>query len=144
MNIVIACDHAGLKLKQKLVSWLEKQGINVFDAGAKTFEAQDSYVDHAKHAIEHYVANCNKQTDFLFLICGSGVGMSIVANRNSDIRAVLALSKKQAVEARMHNNANCLCLGARNTTLFCAKRIAKAFLATKFLGGKHLERINSI
>lgn len=144
MKIVIACDHAGFELKQKIVKWVKKQNIQVFDAGADHIDPQDSYVDHAKKAIEYYLANCDTQKDFLILICGSGVGMSIVANRHQKIRAVLALSKRQAVQARMHNNANCLCLGARNTTFFASKRIAKAFFETNFLGGKYLTRLNSI
>jgi ribose 5-phosphate isomerase B len=139
--IFLASDHAGFELKQKLASWLKKENIDFFDCGASEFDALDSYVLHAKNAIEKF----NETTDSkLILICGSGVGMSIVANRNSKIRAVLCLSPKQAVQARKHNNANCLCLGARNTSFFTSKRIIKKFLSTDFLGGKYQDRLNDI
>lgn len=142
--IVLGCDHAGFLLKERLKKWLLKKDIRFVDVGAENIDLQDSYVLYAKNAVEYFVNSCDKNTDKLILICGSGVGMNIVANRNSDIRAVLALSKKQAIQAREHNDANCLCLGARNTNLFGAKRIVKAFLNTNFLQGKYLDRIKSI
>ena len=142
--IVLGCDHAGFLLKERLKKWLFKNGEKVFDAGAELFDVQDSYVLHGKNAVEYFLKNCDKNQDKLVLICGSGVGMSIVANRNENIRAVLAYAKKQAKQAREHNNANCLCLGARNTSFLKAKSIANTFLKTEFLGGKYLERINSI
>lgn len=141
--IYIACDHAGFNLKQKLVTWFDKSNIKFVDFGATTFNAQDSYVDYAKNAIEQF--NCKKNTeDKLILICGSGVGMSIVANRNNGIRAVLAYNNKQVYQARQHNNCNCLCIGARNTCLYNAKKMIKTFLSTEFLGGKYQQRIDSI
>ena len=142
--IVLGSDHAGFELKEKLKKWFEKNNIQFFDVGAKQIDGQDSYVDYAKNGVEYFVKNCNKEKDKLVLICGSGVGMSIVANRHSEIRAVLAYSKKQAVQARQHNDCNCLCLGARNTTIFFAKQIVKAFLKTDFLQGKYLDRIKTI
>lgn len=141
--IYISCDHAGFDLKQKLVRWFEKTGLNYVDFGAKTYNQLDSYVDYAKLALNEFVDKKNIE-DRLVLICGSGVGMSIVANRNKNIRAVLAYSNKQVFQARQHNDANCLCIGARNTSFLKSKKFVKTFLTTEFLGGKHLERINSI
>ena len=141
--IVIASDHAGYNLKNKVKVWLKKQGQDVFDAGADKFDDQDSYVDYAKSAINHFSKSA-KADDKLILICGSGVGMSIVANRHKNIRAVLAYSTKQVIQGRKHNNANCLCVGARNTCFLKTKHLIKKFLQTEFLGGKYQKRIDSI
>ena len=141
--IYISCDHAGFYLKQRLVKWFEKTGLNYVDFGAKTYNQLDSYVDYAKLALNEFVDKKNVE-DKLVLICGSGVGMNIVANRNKNIRAVLAYNNKQVFQARQHNDANCLCIGARNTGFLKSKKFIKTFLTTEFLGGKHLDRINSI
>ena len=140
---IVASDHAGFELKERLKKWFDKKHFNYYDCGANNFEKDDSYVEYAKKAIEYYEKN-KKENDFLILICGSGVGMNIVANRNPNIRAVLAQTAKQAEQARAHNNSNCLCLGARNICLFKARRIIIKFLKTNFLGGKYLQRINKI
>ena len=142
--IIIASDHAGFGLKNKIKHWFDKNNIQHFDAGADNFKESDSYVDYAKKAVEYFIKNCNKDVDKLLLVCGSGVGMSIVANRFAGIRAVLAYSSKQAKQGRQHNNCNCLCLGARNTCFIKSKCIIKTFLKTEFFAGKHLDRINSI
>ena len=142
--IILASDHAGFLLKEKIKRWLTKTGNQFFDCGAENLDIDDSYVDYAKKGIDYYLKNCDIQNDKLILICGSGVGMSIVANRNPQIFAVLAQTKKQAKQAREHNNANCLCLGARNVCFCSTKRMIKTFLATSFLGGKYLDRMNSI
>lgn len=141
--IYVACDHAGFELKQNLVKWFENINLKYVDFGAKNFDKTDSYVDYAKLAINEFVSKKNAE-DKLLLICGSGVGMSIVANRNANIRAVLAYTNKQVYQSRVHNDANCLCIGARNTKLLKAKKLIKTFLTTEFLGGKYLERINNI
>lgn len=142
--IIIASDHAGFELKEKIKKYLTSKKIYFFDAGATNFEQTDSYVDYGKKAIKYFLENCDPKDDKIFLICGSGVGMSIVANRNPEIRAVLAYSTKQAKQSRQHNNSNCLCIGARNTSFEKAKRILNMFLKTEFLGGKYQDRINSI
>lgn len=142
--IVLACDHAGLKLKTQLKKWFEKQKIEVFDCGAMQFDGMDSYVDYAKKALLFFEQLQDKSNAKILLVCGSGVGMSIVANRNKNIRAVLAQTPRQAKQARMHNDCNCLCLGARNVSFFRAKKIAKQFLQSEFLGGKYLQRLNCI
>lgn len=143
--IIIASDHAGLILKNKIVKWLTKNNLEVEDVGANSFDTSDSFVSFAKLAIDHFVKLNNSEKDnYLILVCGSGVGMNIVANRNKSINAVLATTKKQAIQGREHNNCNCLCLGARNTSFSVAKSIINSFLKTEFLGGKYLTRMNSI
>lgn len=142
--IVLASDHAGFNHKEKLKQYFLKNNIEFFDAGAIKLDNQDSYVVYAKGAIEYYINNCDEKKDKIILICGSGIGMSIVANRNKKIRAVLAYSPKQAEQGRQHNDCNCLCLGARNTKFFKTKSIILKFLNTQFLGGKHAERIKTL
>ena len=141
--IIIACDHAGLKYKLKLIEFLQKQGEAVKDMGAMVFDESDSYTHYAYLACEEFSERV-KENNTLILICGSGVGMSICANRYKEIRAVNTESVKKARLARQHNNANCLCLGARLISLTKAKRIIKAFMAEKFLGGKHEKRVNEL
>lgn len=138
--IIIACDHAGFKYKNKLIEFLQKQGHAVKDMGATIFNEQDSYIDFAQSACEEFVGRI-KENNTLILICGSGVGMSICANRYKEIRAVNPLSVKMAKLSRLHNNTNCLCLGARLLSFGKVKRIVRAFLNEKFLGGKHEGRV---
>lgn len=142
--VVLASDHAGYELKKKLKKYFSKKNIEFFDVGALEYDANDSYVMYGKNAVDYFLKNKSSEDDKLILVCGSGVGMSIVANRNKEIRAVLCVCSKQAVQAREHNDANCLCIGARNTCFCRAKRIVNKFLTTTFLGGKHFERIKSI
>lgn len=142
--LVLASDHAGFELKEKLKKYFSKKNIEFFDVGALEYDANDSYVMYGKNAIDYYIKNCDISKDRLILVCGSGIGMSIVANRNKDIRAVLCANAKQAVQAREHNDCNCLCIGARNTCFCSAKKIINKFMAVQFLAGKHLERIKSI
>ena len=142
--IIISNDHAGIDLKNSFVEYFEPKNINFVDFGAKVLEPNDSFVDYAKSAIEYFVSNCDTEKDVLLLICGSGVGMSIVANRNPQIRAVLCFNKIQAEQGRLHNNCNCLCLGERNTDFESAKEIFETFVSTNFLGGKYKDRIDKI
>ena len=142
--LVLASDHAGFNLKEKIKKYFSKKNIQFFDVGTLEYDKDDSYVMYGKNAIDYFLKNKTDDEDKLILICGSGVGMSIVANRNKNIRAVLALCAKQAVMARQHNDCNCLCLGARNTCYCYAKRIINKFIETKFLAGKHKDRIESI
>ena len=142
--VILGSDHAGFKYKQKILEYLQKQGVAVKDVGPMVYNAQDSYVDYATKACEEYVLREDKDNAKIILICGSGVGMALCANKTKGIRAVNAIYKKQAVLARLHNNANCLCLGARLTGIIKTKQIIKAFLNTEFLGGKHEERVKAI
>ncbi len=142
--IIIACDHAGFNYKLKLIEFLEKQGHAIKDMGALIFDESDSYIEYGTKACEEFCAREKEENNTLILICGSGVGMSIVANRFNKIRAVNPESVKKAKLAKQHNNANCLCLGARLMGLGKAKKIIKAFLGENFLGGKHEQRVKCL
>ncbi len=139
--IIFASDHAGYELKELLKNFFSKEGIAFRDAGTDS-AVSCNYAEFGARAAE-YVSlqpdNCKA-----VLICGSGVGMSIVANKFKNVRAVLAASEDIAVMSRKHNNTNVLCLGARYTDFESAKRIVLAWLKTDFEGGRHQQRIEYI
>lgn len=139
MKIVMCADHAGFELKEQLKSFL-KDNYDIVDVGATNVDNNDSYVDYAKKANKLVVEN----NCFGIYVCGSGVGMCIVANKQRGIRAVMPASVELTEKSRQHNNANVLCLGARFMTLDDAKKIIEKFLSTTFLGGKYQDRLNSI
>lgn len=136
----VACDHAGLELKQALVFELQKRGIAVRDFGTAT-PASCDYPDFA-HAVGNAIAN--QEIDRALLVCGTGVGMSIAANRHPAVRAVVCSEPLSARMARQHNDANVLCLGARVIGPGTALDIVDAFLAAEFEGGRHAARVAKI
>ena len=137
--IILASDHAGFELKEYLKKYFTKNKIDFIDAGALIYDANDDYPDIIKSAVKQVLNDSSNRGVF---ICGSGVGVSMVANRFKGIRAVLAQDTQVAEMARMHNDANVLCLGARNICNRRATNIINTFLATNFLGGKHQRRID--
>lgn len=138
-TVYIGSDHAGLALKQTLAGALGGAGWSVEDVGAYTKESCD-YPD-----IAHTVCTRVLETrSFGILVCGTGIGMSMTANRHQGIRAALCTHEFHARAAREHNNANVLCLGERVTAPGLAAELAKIFLATEFEGGRHLRRIEKI
>ena len=137
--IILASDHAGFELKEYLKKYFTKNKIDFIDAGALIYDANDDYPDIIKSAVKQVLKDSSNRGVF---ICGSGVGVSMVANRFKGIRAVLAQDTQVAEMARMHNDANVLCLGARNICNRRATNIINTFLATNFLGGKHQRRID--
>ena len=137
--LILASDHAGIELKNHIKDWCVKNNIEHKDIGPNEYDRLDSYVDYAKKAVKEY-----KDGDSICLCCGSGVGMSIVANRNKSIRAVLAYSSKIVQKAVEHNNANCICLGQNFISQRKAVKYIKLFLNTNFAGGRHEERIKNI
>lgn len=139
MKIVLCSDHAGFNLKQSLKKWLTLQH-EVLDAGADVLEKLDSYVTYAKKANKLVTQN---QCLGIY-ICGSGVGMSIVANRQNGIRAAVCYDKHIANLAKKHNNINVLCLGANFVDYENAKQIVSTFLQTDFEGGRHKCRVEDI
>ncbi|GAB4063644.1 ribose 5-phosphate isomerase B [Uliginosibacterium sediminicola] len=136
----IASDHAGLELKRVLIAELEKRGIALRDFGTTTGEACD-YPDFA-HAVGGAIAT--GEIERAILVCGTGVGMSIAANRHAAVRAVVCSEALSARMSRQHNDANVLCIGARIVDAGTALDIVGAFLGTAFEGGRHAGRVAKI
>ncbi|MEO7319877.1 MAG: ribose 5-phosphate isomerase B, partial [Chthoniobacteraceae bacterium] len=140
LHVAIGSDHAGLDLKQAVLSYLSKRGENVGDFGATSKESVD-YNDYAELVCQEVIAG---RADFGVLMCGSGIGMSIMANRHPQIRAALIANPADAAVTRQHNDANVLCMGARNVNPPDVARIVEAFLTAKFEGGRHERRVNKL
>ncbi|MCK5785888.1 MAG: ribose 5-phosphate isomerase B [Candidatus Sabulitectum sp.] len=136
MKIVLASDHAGFSLKEQLVSLLESQGHQVTDLGPFSTESVD-YTDYAQALCRSVLEG---KAERGILVCNSGVGMSIAANRFKGIRAALCLFPRMAYYARRHNDANVLALGGGATGLFLASEIVEVFLSEEFEGGRHKRR----
>jgi len=139
MNIAIGSDHRGLDYKKYVIGWITDMGYSYKDFGSYTAAAVD-YPDIAK-AVGEAVAK--SEFDSGILICGTGIGMSIAANKVKGIRAGLAVNEFMAVRSRQHNNANILCLGAENDESQLAQMV-KAFLTTEFEGGRHQTRVDEM
>ena len=137
-SLPLASDHAGLPLKLALKEALEAEGHTIHDLGTHGPESVD-YPDFAAKVAE---AVASGQAPFGILVCGSGIGMSIVANRFPGVRAALCHSEEAARLARRHNDANVLALGARMIDAETALRIVAVFLATTFEGGRHQLRLD--
>ncbi|MDQ8024039.1 MAG: ribose 5-phosphate isomerase B [Moraxellaceae bacterium] len=136
----LASDHAGLELKRALLTELEKRGIAVRDFGTHSSESCD-YPDFAHATARAIEAG---EIDCAILVCGTGVGMSIAANRHAAVRAVVCSEPLSARMSRQHNNANVLCLGARVVGTGTAIDIVEAFLGAAFEGGRHAGRVARI
>jgi ribose 5-phosphate isomerase B len=138
-SVVIASDHAGFLMKEKVKFFLNKSKIKSLDLGTFSEERVD-YPDYAKKL----ALLVKKKTSFGILICGSGIGVSIAANRFKKVRAAVCYNQKSASLARKHNNANVLCLGARLISLKNAQKIVYTFISTKFEGGRHINRLKKL
>ena len=134
--LYIASDHAGLHLKSALVEYLSTVGFQAEDVGTYSGESCD-YPDFAHRLCQKVLETGGKG----ILICGTGIGMSIAANRHEGIRAALCTHEFHAEATRAHNNANVLCLGERITAPGLACLLARIFLTTEFEGGRHAGRI---
>lgn len=139
MKISIGSDHAGFKLKEALVAYLAKKH-QVLDMGTYS----DDSVDYPDYAFTVSKQVADREVDFGILICYTGIGMSISANKVKGIRAALVLNVESAKLTREHNNANVLCLAAKDTPLDLAKQIVDTFLNTAFLGERHKRRVDKI
>ena len=137
MRISIGCDHAARSLKLEIVEHLKQKNIIVIDQGTHTDESTD-YPIYAKRVSKDIQDN---KADFGILICGTGVGMSIAANKQKGIRAVVTSDTFSARASREHNNANVLCFGARVVGSGLAKQIVDEFLSTTYEGGRHDNRV---
>ncbi len=140
MRILIGGDHAGFELKEGLKGHLIEQGVEVVDVGTGSLDSVD-YPDYA-HAVATGVVN--GEADLGILICGSGNGVNMTANKHKGVRSALAWSPEIAALARQHNNANVLALPARFVTAREAIAISDAFLAAQFEGGRHQRRSDKI
>ena len=140
IKIAIGCDHAAFEEKEKLKYFLRQKGYEILDVGTNSSDS----VDYPKFG--HSVANMvvNKIADKGIVICGSGIGISIAANKVKGIRAALCTSCEHAEMSRKHNDANILALGARMTDYELLESISTVWLDTEFEGGRHLKRINMI
>jgi ribose 5-phosphate isomerase B len=139
-KICISSDHAGYKTKEFLKEHLIKSKISTIDLGP-FFEKSVDYPDYAKK-VSNRVSK--RKSDVGILVCGSGTGMAISANKTKGIRAAVGYNIKSTQLSRQHNNANVLCLGSRLTKKKDIKKIIKIFLNTKFEGGRHKRRVKKI
>jgi len=139
-KIAVGADHAGWELKNKIKAHLEEQGYEVDDRGTGSGESVD-YPDFARSVREEVA---DKQANVGILVCGSGIGMAIAANKVPGIRAANVASENEAQLSREHNNANVLTLGARILDEQKALSIVDTFLNTDFAGGRHQGRIDKI
>ena len=139
-KIFLASDHAGFELKQTIRNFLIKKGKKIMDLGTKNANSVD-YPDYA-----HLLARKMKKDkdNFGILVCGSGIGMNMTANKHKNIRAALCYNVRTAKLSRKHNNANVITVGSRLTKKNVALQCIKAFLNTKFEGGRHLRRVKKI
>jgi len=139
-NVILASDHAGFRLKETIKRFLIKKRNKVLDLGTNSSDSVD-YPDYAHRLSNKMKKNKNQ---FGVLICGSGIGMDITANRHKNIRAALCYNTKSAKLSRQHNNANVMTIGARLTKKNVALQCVDTFLKTNFKGGRHLRRIKKI
>ena len=139
-KIALGCDHGGFNYKNKIIKYLEYKGYETIDVGTYTQESCD-YPEIA-HKVAKLVAT--KEAEKGILICGSGIGMSIAANKTKGIRAALCTETTSARLSREHNNSNILCMGERLIGETMALEIVETWLNTEFSGGRHQHRIDLI
>ena len=139
-NIILASDHAGFKLKEEIKKFLIKKRKKIMDLGTDSHSSVD-YPDFA-HGLAKKIKNDSKLLGIL--VCGSGIGMDIVANKHKNIRAALCYSVKSTRLSREHNNANVMAIGARLTKKKVALKCVSTFIKTNFKGGRHLRRVRKI
>ena len=139
-KICISSDHAGYKLKEQIKNFLIRQNIFIIDLGPVELKSVD-YPDYAKKLARRI---SSKKSDIGVLVCGSGTGMAISANKIKGIRAAVCYNAKSTRLSREHNNANIIALGSRLTKKQDAMKLIKIFINTKFQGGRHLRRVKKI
>ena len=139
-TVCIASDHAGYKLKEYIKNYLIDKNLSIFDIGPFNDRSVD-YPDYAKK-LGHRIKS--KKSDVGILICGSGTGMAISANKIKSIRAAVCYNLKSTRLSRQHNNANIISLGSRLINKKLSFKLVEIFLNTKFEGGRHLKRIKKI
>jgi ribose 5-phosphate isomerase B len=140
-KILIGSDHAGFELKAELVEFLQSKGFNIEDVGCFNTESCD--YPHIANVVASFV-NENPTDNIGILICGTGIGMTMAANRYKNVRAALVNSVYMAEMSRKHGDCNVISLGARTNTLTEAKVFLEVFLTTPFEGGRHARRIEKL
>lgn len=140
MKVSIGSDHAGYHLKEDLKSWLTAAGYEVVDHGTSS----DESVDYPDYALAVSRAVARRESDRGLLVCGTGIGMAIVANKVRGARAAVVGEILSARLSRQHNDANILCLGARIIGPDQARECLSAFLTTEYQGGRHQRRLDKI
>ena len=139
-KICIASDHGGYNLKESIKDLLIEKNVSIIDLGPFENKTVD-YPDYAKKIANRIKA---KKSDVGILVCGSGTGMAISANKIKSIRAAVCYNAKSTRLSRQHNNANIITLGSRLTKKSLSLKLVEIFLKTKFEGGRHLKRVNKI
>ena len=141
MKIAIGCDHAGYNLKEKVKEYLiDKQSFEILDIGTYSSDS----VDYPSFGHKVGIEVAEKKVDSGIVICGSGIGISIAANKINGVRAALCTSEDHAEMSRKHNDANILALGSRMTNYEDIIMIINVWFNTTFEGGRHLDRINKL
>ena len=139
-KICVASDHAGFQLKEAIKNFLINKNISIIDLGPINDNSVD-YPDYAKKVSNRVKS---RKSDIGILVCGSGTGMAISANKTKKIRAAVCYNLKSTRLSRQHNNANIIAIGSRLTKKSTALKLVSAFLETKFDGGRHLRRVKKI
>ncbi len=139
-KVSIACDHAAYELKSQVKEYLEKCDIEIIDCGTDNANSVD-YPDMAKLACDKVIS---EQAQAAILLCGTGVGISIAANKIKGIRACCCSDEFSARYSRLHNNANALCMGARVVGIGTACNLINSFINTEFEGGRHANRVDKM
>ena len=140
MKIAIAADHGGFELKGVIIDHLTKKGYEMVNLGTDTADSVD-YSDYAEKCAEQVLSG---EVSFGIVVCGTGIGISIAANKINGIRCALCHSPETAALAKQHNNANIISLGGRTTTDEMALKIVDAFMDAEFEGGRHQRRVDKI
>ena len=138
--IALGADHAGYGLKNALISMLKNDGYKIDNFGTDSSDSVD-YPDYSRPVVNSVSSG---EANYGILVCGTGIGMSMAANHHPSIRAALCFNEEQARLTREHNDANILCLGAREISFEQAQVVVKKFLTTGFAGGRHARRIAKI
>ena len=140
MKLAIGCDHGGIELKLEIVKHLEERGIEIVDFGIKEYQS----VNYPEIALPLAKAVASGECDRGILVCGTGIGMSIAANKVKGIRAAVCSDHFSAKFTRLHNDANVLCFGARVVGEGLALQLVDAFVGTEYEGGRHQSRVDML
>lgn len=140
MKLGIGSDHGGYLLKQEVIKYYQGKGMEIIDFGCDSLDSVD-YPIYAKKVCNSLL---NKEIDYGILICTTGIGMSITANKFKGVRAALVSNLEASSLTRRHNNSNVICIGAKYTSLNDAILYIDTFISTEFEGGRHLRRVNQI